>query len=64
MGKTDLIYWQRGDKILGEVKIRSMKRGREEIIRAKSGTECGVVLSPRVDFKVGDRLVAYKKISV
>ncbi|OGV91340.1 translation initiation factor IF-2 [Microgenomates group bacterium RIFCSPHIGHO2_01_FULL_45_11] len=64
LGKTDLIHWQRGDKILGEVKIRSMKRGREEIIRAKSGTECGVVLSPRVDFKVGDRLVAYKKISV
>jgi translation initiation factor IF-2 len=37
-----------------------MKKGKEDIQKVKKGEEFGVILSPNVDFNVGDVLVSYR----
>jgi translation initiation factor IF-2 len=56
--KTDKLILLRGEGKLGEAKIVSMRRGKNELSVAKAGEECGVVLSPLLAFAKGDILVA------
>jgi len=44
----------RQEKTIGQAKIVSIKRFRKEIVKATSGTECGVALQPQLDFEVND----------
>jgi len=39
-----------------------MKTGRTKIERAKAGEEFGAILSPALDFKIGDMLISYRKV--
>ena len=48
----------RDGKELGEAKIISMKKQKEEIASAKEGEECGLILAPQLDFEIGDVLVS------
>lgn len=58
--KDDKLHLLRDDKITSEVRIKSMKKGKEDIQKVKKGEEFGVILSPNVDFNVGDVLVSYR----
>ncbi|MEK7091183.1 MAG: translation initiation factor IF-2, partial [Patescibacteria group bacterium] len=51
--KTDSV--RVGDKL---TKIKSLKIGKNEVEKIKTGQEFGVVFSPPVDFKVGDTIIA------
>lgn len=51
----------RGDQVVGETKIRSLKSGKSDIQTVKSGSEFGAVFHPYVDFKVGDSLTAFER---
>lgn len=51
----------RADKEIGEVKIKSLKRGKEDIQLAKAGEECGILFVPQLDFESGDMLVSVSK---
>ncbi len=61
IAKRHRLHLIREDKIITDPKIRSLKRGKEDIPLAKSGTECGIVFGSYIDFKVGDVLESYKK---
>jgi translation initiation factor IF-2 len=61
IAKSHRFHLIRDGKIVSDPRIRSLKRGKEDIPLAKAGTECGVVFSAHVDFRVGDMLKSYKK---
>ena len=58
IAKSDKLVLMRGERELGNTKISSMKRGKNEITEARAGEECGLILSPLLLFEKGDILVA------
>ncbi len=59
--KDDKIHLLRKDEVLGDVRIKTMRKGKEEATLLKQGEEFGVVFSPQLDFEIGDVLVSYRK---
>lgn len=60
--KKDRLHLKREKKVIGDSRIKSMRRGKESISQAKKGDEFGVILDPPLDFKIGDVLVSYRKV--
>lgn len=60
----DRIKIMRGEKEMGNAKIISIKRGKEDIKLAEKNMECGIMIDPQVDFANGDAIIAYSKSSV
>lgn len=56
------VHLKRDKKIITDATVISLKQGKEDVKIAKAGTECGIVLKPRLDIKVGDKIISYKKI--
>lgn len=61
IAKNHRLHLIRDGKIITDPKIRSLKRGKEDIPLAKAGSECGIVFSGHVDFHINDVLKSYKK---
>lgn len=47
-----------GETEIGRVKIKSVRRGRENITKAEVGVECGVLFDEKLDFTIGDGIIA------
>ena len=60
IARDDLVKIIRGKEEVGKTKIKSLKRLTEDIPKVVAGTECGVLLTPSLDFEVGDVLLSYK----
>lgn len=60
LARNDLVKVIRGNQEVGRAKIKSLRRLKEDIPKAEMGTECGVLLSPSLDFQTGDMLLSYK----
>lgn len=58
--KTDKLKLMHGEDVLGEARIASMRRGKEDVDKAKKGSEFGAILSPQLDFRVGDVLISLR----
>jgi translation initiation factor IF-2 len=58
------VQLQRQGQPVGESQITSLQQGQEPVKQVGVGGECGVALSPALDFKIGDMLVSYRKLSV
>lgn len=56
----DTVKLMRGSKELGRSTIASLKRGKQDVKEVAKGLECGLVLSPGLDFILGDMLLSYK----
>ena len=56
--KSDNIRVERTGQVIGTGRIKSLKIGKNDVQSVKPGTEFGAVLSPYVDFKVGDAIIA------
>ncbi len=61
ISKVNKLILKRADKILGEVKIISMKRQKQDINIAKVGEEFGVLIEPELDFVIGDMILSVAK---
>lgn len=62
INKNDLFHLKRGEEIIGNPVIRGMKHGKDDILTIKTKNEGGIVFkNKRLDFQVGDVVVAYKK---
>lgn len=61
MTSSDQLMLIRGDLELGRARVKSLRRGKEEIAEAKAGEECGILISPQLDFNVGDVLLSATK---
>ncbi|MGD9129665.1 MAG: translation initiation factor IF-2 [Candidatus Woesebacteria bacterium] len=60
--KSDLLHLKRGDEIILNPVINSMKHGKDDILVVKSKNEAGLTFkNKKLDFQVGDILLAYKK---
>ena len=60
--KTDLYHLKRNDEIIANPVIKSMKHGKEDFEEVKTKNEAGLTFkNKRLDFVVGDLLVAYHK---
>lgn len=60
--KAERLHLMRQDKLIGDCRIKSMKTGKLDIEQAKTGEEFGAILSPRLDFNLGDMLVCFRKV--
>ena len=58
IAKGDSLTLVREEKELGRAKAVSMKKQKQEITEAKAGEEFGVLLSPQLDFTIGDVLLS------
>ncbi len=59
--KNDLFHLKRGDEIIANPVIKTMKHGKEAVDRIGTKNEGGLTFKNKFDFKEGDILVAYKK---
>lgn len=60
--KTDLLHLKRGEDIIANPVLKSMKHGKEDIDRIGTKNEGGLTFKNRkLDFQVGDVIVAYRK---
>jgi translation initiation factor IF-2 len=50
------------DESLGDTKIKSLKKVREEVNRVEKGDECGMMFEPDLDFTVGDVIQSYRTL--
>ncbi len=60
--KADPLHVVRDGKTVFDVRLRSLKRGKEDITEAKAGSECGLMVVQNVDLRSGDVLKSYKKM--
>ncbi len=59
--KSRILRVTRGEKELGDVKITTMRKAKENIDIAKKGEEFGVIFKPQLDFKKGDMILSVTK---
>ena len=52
----------RGEEIIGETKIKSLKKVRDEVTKVEKGEECGMMFEPKIDFTVGDLIQSFRTI--
>lgn len=57
---SDKVRILRGEKEIGKAKITSLRRGKVDVKEMGKGSECGVVISPQIDFSINDMLLSYK----
>lgn len=60
ISKKDKLTLMRGEKIIGEVKILSIRKQKDEVDQVSQGEECGILFSPQLEFLVGDMLLSVK----
>lgn len=56
----DTIRIERDNTVIGESKIATLKRMKEDAKEVGKGQECGVTLTSPVDFRPGDMLISYR----
>lgn len=54
--RSDRLRLVRGEENLGQVKIVSMKKLKQEVDKVEIGDECGILFEPQFDFQIGDVL--------
>ncbi len=59
IAKGDKIRLLRDDNILGESTITSVRKGKEQTSKVEKGEEGGIILSPFLDFTIGDMLISH-----
>lgn len=52
----------RGQEVVGETKIKSLKKGKDEVSKLEKGQECGMIFDPFVDFQIGDVVESYRTL--
>lgn len=58
--RDDRVKLRREKEEIGRAKIKSLRHLKEDIPKAEVGVECGVLLTPALDFQAGDVLLSYK----
>jgi len=53
----------RGEEVVHEGKVISLRHFKEEVRKVNKGTECGVILNDATDLKAGDLLTCYEVVS-
>ncbi|MBI2420819.1 MAG: GTP-binding protein [Candidatus Levybacteria bacterium] len=59
IAKGDRIRLIRGEEELGEANITSVRKGKEITSKVEKGEEAGIIVSPFLDFGVGDVIISH-----
>lgn len=62
IAKGQRIRVVRDEEILGEVKLKSLKKVKEEVQKVEKGSDCGMIFDPPLDFQIGDRVESFRVI--
>ncbi|MBI2011370.1 translation initiation factor IF-2 [Candidatus Daviesbacteria bacterium] len=49
-------------QVIGEAKIKSLKKLKDEVSKVEKGEECGIMLDPAIDFQVGDVIQSFRTL--
>src|SRR3989338_5602215 len=52
----------RNGKIMGETKLKSLKKVKEEVNKVEKGNDCGMLFDPPIDFAIGDTVESFRVI--
>ncbi len=52
----------REGKLIGETKLKSLKKVKEEVNKVEKGNDCGMLFEPKVDFAIGDIVESFRVI--
>ena len=58
ISKATKIRLVRGDVIIGDTRLKSLKSGKADVPSVKSSLEFGAVFSPYLDFRIADHIIA------
>jgi translation initiation factor IF-2 len=59
IAKGDKVRILRDDLVIGESHVNSIRKGKEQTSKAEAGEEAGIILSPFLDFTIGDMLISH-----
>ncbi len=59
IARGDKVRLIRNDDIVGESKVNSIRHGKEQVSKIETGEEGGIILSPFLDFTIGDVLISH-----
>ncbi len=59
MAKGDKIRLVRKDEVIGESTIFSLRQGKNQISKVEKGNEAGIIISPFLDFTIGDMVISH-----
>jgi translation initiation factor IF-2 len=62
INKLHPVHLKRNDEIIASSKIKSLRREKEDVEKVKKGNNCGIKFKPKIDFKVNDVIMSYRKI--
>lgn len=60
VARGDLIKIMRKTEEVGRGRVKSMKQGKSDAPKIEAGGECGIVFDKKLDFAIGDRIIAYR----
>lgn len=58
LARGDTIKLLRKDEEIGRAKIKSMKRGKDDVTKVEEGQDCGILFDKKLDFTLGDAIIA------
>lgn len=59
IAKGDKVRLLRDDKEIGESTVTSVRQGKNQTSKVEQGQEAGVIISPFLDFTIGDMLISH-----
>lgn len=60
IARGDKIRIMRGDEVVGEAQITSLRIGKNPASKVEKGHEAGIVITPMLDFQVGDVVLSHE----
>lgn len=59
VAKGDKARIERGDEVVGEGYVNSVRVGREQTSKVEAGSEAGIIIGPAIDFELGDMVICH-----
>jgi translation initiation factor IF-2 len=59
IAKGDKVRIMRADTVVGESMVVSLRIGKDTVSKVEKGHECGAILSPLIDFTIGDVVLSH-----
>lgn len=58
LARGDTVKVMRAEAEIGRARIKSIRKGKEDVTKAEEGVECGILFDKKVDFALQDAIIA------
>ena len=59
LARGDRVKIMRGEEEVARAKIKSLRHGKDDLTKVDTGHECGVLFDQKLDFTIGDGIIAF-----